>query len=127
MISRCSSTSRLRRLAWVTLVVLLSLAAVAAAEPVGFRHGTVDQQFTTTQPGAPSGFTFAGSYHAAGDPNGDPPYMRRMVFYSPPGTRYDTSVPDRCTASDLELETQGPSACPAGSVLGKGSSETRFA
>jgi|1186.fasta_scaffold173841_2 hypothetical protein len=109
---------------WV--LACLGAAAPASAEPVSFAHGTTDQQFTTTQPGAPSGFTFLGTYHAAGDPAASPPYMRRMVFESPPGTRYDTSVPDRCTASDAELQLQGPAACPEGSVLGKGRAESRF-
>ena len=108
-------------------MALLGLGAAAAAEPVSFAHGTADQQFTTTPAGAPSGFTFSGAYHAAGDAQADPRYMRRIVFYNPPGTRYDTSVPDRCTASDLELETQGPAACPPGSVLGKGSGGGRIA
>src|SRR3954469_14469661 len=117
----------LRRLAGGALVLLLAAAATASAEPVNFRHGTIDQQFTTTQPGAAAGLTFAGTYHAADDPHGDPPYMRKMVFHPPPGTAYDTSVPDRCTASDQTLETRGPSACPAGSVLGKGTSSGRVA
>jgi hypothetical protein len=46
--------------------------------------------------------------------------MRRMTFYPPAGTRYDTSLPDRCTASDLELEARGAAACPAGSKIGAG-------
>src|SRR4051795_1203477 len=115
-----------RLAAAVSVVTCLVVAAPAAAQPVSFPHGATDQQFTTAQPGAPSGFTFTGTYHAAGDPAGEPPYMRRMVFDSPPGTRYDTTVPDRCTASDAELQLQGPTACPAGSVLGKGHSENRF-
>jgi len=121
----CSYKRLLQRSVVVASAGLLSLAAAATADPVSFRHGTIDQQFTTTQPGAPSGLSFTGSYHAAGDPQGDPPYMRKQLTYPPPGTRYDTSVPDRCTASDLQLETQGPSACPAGSQLGKGTSSGR--
>ena len=46
---------------------------------------------TTTQPNAPSGFAFDGTYHAAGNPGGNPPYMRRMIFYNRSGARYDTS------------------------------------
>jgi hypothetical protein len=52
--------------------------------------------------------------------------MRRMIFYPPPGLRYDTSVPDRCSASDVELEVRGPAACPAGSRLGGGTTEGIF-
>jgi hypothetical protein len=115
----------LQRVGGAVVLGVLVLSASAWAEPVRFAHGTIDQQFTTTQPGAPSGLTFKGTYHAAGNEQGDPPYMRKMVFYPPPGARYDTGVPDRCTASDMEIETQGPSACPAGSALGKGTSSGR--
>jgi hypothetical protein len=108
------------RLAGVMLVVLLSPATAALAQPANFPHGTADQQFTTTQPGAPTGLTFMASYHAAGDPKGDPPYLRRVVISPPPGLRYDTSVPDRCAAPDIELQVMGPDACPPGSRLGTG-------
>ena len=103
----------------------LVLPAGAAAEPVSGPHQTIDNQFTTTQPNTPTGFHFTGTYHAANDPSGDPPYMRRMTFYPPPGMRYDTSVPERCTASDLQLQVQGPSACPPGSRLGGGTGRAK--
>lgn len=103
-----------------------TLPAGAAAEPVDFRYGTVDHRYTTTQPNTSTGFSYTGTYHAAGDPAGDPPYMRKMVFYPPPGLRYDTSVPERCTASDIQLQLEGPSACPAGSRLGGGTGRAKF-
>ena len=113
------------------LVQLLLLAFAAwpgcsAASPASGPHETLDNRYTTTEPNAAAGFDFTGSYHAAGDPAGDPPYMRRMVFYLPAGLRYDTSVPKRCSASDLELATFGAAACPAGSRLGGGTSTTSF-
>jgi hypothetical protein len=117
----------LQRVGGAVALAVLVLSAPASAEPVSFPHGTIDQQYTTTQPGAPSGLTFTGTYHAAGNAQGDPPYMREQVTYPPAGAVYDTSVPDRCTASDLQLETQGPSACPAGSIIGKGTSAGRVA
>ena len=101
-------------------------ASPAGADPVSFEHGTIDHRFTTTQPGAPSGFNFDARYHAAGNPDAHPPYMRRMAFYSAEGLRYDTSVPDRCTASDVELALRGAAACPSGSRLGGGTTETAF-
>jgi hypothetical protein len=106
--------------------VLAALPGSAAAEPVSGPHGTIDHQFTTTEPNAPTGFRFDGTYHAANDPSADPPYMRRMTFYPPPGMRYDTSVPERCTASDLQLQLQGADACPAGSRLGGGTARGKF-
>jgi len=100
--------------------------ATAFAQPASGPRETVDQSFTTTRPNAPTGLGFSGVYHAAGDPKGEPPYMRKMVFYPPPGMRYDTSVPDRCSAPDAALEAMGPDACPAGSRLGTGTTDGVF-
>jgi hypothetical protein len=95
-------------------------AAAASAQPGSGPRETVDQTYTTTAPNTATGAGFTGTYHAPGDPSGNPPYMRRMVFYPPAGTRYDTSVPDRCTATDVQLEAQGAAACPTGSKIGSG-------
>jgi hypothetical protein len=112
------------------LLVLSALAAVcaasAAAEPATFPRGVVDQSYTATRSNAPTGVGFSGRYHAAGDEAGNPPYMRRMVFQPPRGFRYDTSVPEACTANDFELAFRGPEACPAGSKLGEGTTEGIF-
>jgi hypothetical protein len=98
-------------------------ASGAAAQPGTGPHETVNQRFTTTRPSAPTGLSFTGTYHAAGNTEGNPPFMRRIVFYPPRGMRYDTSVPKRCSASDIELRVMGPAACPAGSRLGSGTVE----
>jgi len=37
--------------------------------------------------------------------------------------RFDTTVPARCSASDIELQLEGPAACPPGSRLGGGTGE----
>jgi hypothetical protein len=114
------------------VVVGLAIAALGAwpvcagAEPVSGPHGTIEMTGTTTQPGAPTGTSYTGTYHAAGDPNGDPPYMRGMTFYPHPGSRYDTSVPGRCTASDAQISLQGPAACPSDSRLGGGTAQGKF-
>lgn len=120
-----------RRGAGLSVLMFLLASAVAwptlaLADPVSGPHETVDSQFTTTLPSTPTGSHFTGSYHAAGNPSGDPPYMRRMLFYNPAGLRIDTSVPDRCTASDLALATMGASACPAGSRIGGGTATALF-
>jgi hypothetical protein len=111
---------RVRASVAIAVVVQLLLVSSAVAQPVKMRHGSVDERFTTSLPGAASGFTYRGVYHAAGDAHGDPPYMRRMTFYTPPGQRYDTGAAPRCTASDTELAIRGAAACPAGSRLGGG-------
>jgi hypothetical protein len=97
--------------------------ASAVAQPASGPRETVDQEFTTTSPATPTGLKFTATYHGAGDPSGNPPFMRRMVF-DPPGTmRFHTGVPPQCAASDPELQLLGPDACPAGSVLGTGTAE----
>lgn len=115
-----------RRSLAVLLVAIAALAGQADAAPVSFPHGTIHDAWTTTRPNTPTGFTFTGRYHAAGNPEADPPYMRRMTFYLPRGMRYDTAVPARCSATDLELKLRGASACPADSRLGGGTVETKF-
>jgi hypothetical protein len=111
-------------------LVLLTLGAIwapgAGAQPSSGPRETVDQPFTTTRPNSPTGLGFSGVYHAPGNPRGNPPYMRRMVFYPPRGMRYDSTVPARCTAPDPVLEVMGPAACPAGSRLGGGTTEGIF-
>jgi hypothetical protein len=113
-------------LATIGLCAACAWPGGAAAEPVSFTHGTIDHQFTAQQPGAPTGSSFKGTYHAANDPSGDPPYMRGMTFNPPAGFRYDTSVPERCTASDLQLQLEGAGACPEGSRLGGGEAYGKF-
>jgi hypothetical protein len=100
---------------------LMTIGVVpAVAEPASGPREDLDQTFTTTAVNAPTGSTYKATYHAANDPKAPPPYMRRMVFYPPAGMRYDTSLPGLCTASDIELQAQGPAACPADSKLGEG-------
>jgi hypothetical protein len=98
----------------------------AAAEPGSGPRQTIDQTFTAKRASSPTGVGYTGRYHAAGNPDADPPFMRRMVFFPPRGFRFDTSVPERCGASDLELSMNGPAACPEGSRLGGGTTEGVF-
>lgn len=107
-------------------LVTLAFAPSAAAEPGSGPRETIDQTFTATTPGTPTGLGWSGSYHAANDPNAPPPSMDKMVFYPPPGFRYDTRVPPKCTATDVELELRGPAACPPKSKLGEGTVEGLF-
>jgi len=109
----------------LAIAILLVAAGPTAAQPGAGPRETVDQRFTTKQPDSPTGLSFAASYHAADDPHGNPPYMRRIIFDPPRGMRYDTSVPESCSASDAELQLLGPAACPAGSRLGVGTAEGR--
>jgi hypothetical protein len=121
-------TGGTRATALASLILLIAVisalgAAGAPAQPGDGPRENVDQRFTTTRPGTPTGLRFTASYHAAGESDGPPPVMKRMVVYPPPGLRYDTSVPARCTASDAALQLLGPDACPPGSQLGTGTVE----
>ncbi|HEX6711799.1 MAG TPA: hypothetical protein VF066_00390 [Thermoleophilaceae bacterium] len=107
-------------------LVSLAFAPSAAAEPGFGPRETIDQTFTTTSPGTPTGLGWSGTYHATDDPNAPPPPMDKMVFYPPPGFRYDTRVPVRCAATDVELELRGPAACPPKSLIGSGTVEGLF-
>ena len=118
--------SRAVRTGLLALALCALGAGGAAAEPGHGPRADIDQRFTTKRPGSPTGVSFSGVYHAAGNRSANPPYLRRMVFYPPRGLRYDTSVPARCGASDVELSLRGPDACPPGSRLGGGRVEGIF-
>jgi hypothetical protein len=114
------------RLAVGILMAQLLCGQAAMAAPASGPRQEVDQSFTTKRPGAATGIGFDGRYHGVGDPESNPPFLRRMVFKSPRGFRYDTSVPERCTASDAELSAFGPAACPTGSRIGDGKTQGIF-
>lgn len=111
----------------ISIGLLCALAGFGPESAAG-RAGSgprerVNQRFTTTAPGSPTGISFTGTFHGAGDRKSPPPYLRRIVFDPPGSMRYDTSVPDHCTATDAELQLMGPAACPPGSRLGGGTIE----
>lgn len=108
------------------VVAFVAMPAVAVAAPVSFPHGTLDYRFTTKHERTPTGWSYLASYHAANDPSADPPYMRSMTFHNPPGFALDTSVPERCTASDAQIALFGPSACPPGSAIASGTTTGKF-
>ena len=114
------------RLAVGILIVQLFCVQAALAEPASGPREDVDQSYTTTAPGTATGVGFSGRYHAAGDPSGNPPFLYSMSFHPPAGFRYDTSVPDRCTATDAQLSALGPAACPPGSQIGTGTVDGIF-
>jgi hypothetical protein len=110
---------------WVVgAAVALGVAAappVAAALPASGERATVDVEFTTTAPGAPTGLTYRSQVHAPG--GGEPPVLRRLIVGTPPGAAVDTSVPGRCKATDDQLRTQGDDICPQDSFVGAGQAE----
>jgi hypothetical protein len=82
------------------------------------------QMFTTSVPGAPAGSDTQLLYKNPNDPNAKPIPVRREVFTFPSGTSYDETVVPDCTASDLEIQLFGPSACPADSYVGGSQGDT---
>jgi hypothetical protein len=114
------------RLLLAALAVQLLFVNAALAEPASGPREDLNQSFTAKRPSKATGLAFTAHYHAAGDPKGNPPFLRDMTFYPPRGFRYDTSVPDRCTATDAQLAALGPAACPAGARLGGGTTDGIF-
>jgi hypothetical protein len=113
------------RAAPAALLVVLVTPFAARAIPSSGPHETVDIWSTTKTPGTAAGIGYSGRYHAVGDPHADPPALRRLVIQLPPGTRIDTAVPGRCTASDMEIMLQGEPACPPNARVGKGEATVR--
>jgi hypothetical protein len=106
---------------WAAAVAALAFSApIARGLPASGPRETVDVATSTPHPNASAGLTYAATYHAAGDPNGDPPALRHLLIQLPPGTRIDSSVPARCTASDAEIMLVGDAACPGAARVGRG-------
>lgn len=89
-----------------------------AAEPES--RQTASLEFTTNQPATPAGVELEVDYVNPDDPSAKPPAVRRVVTTLAPGARYETSVPERCKASDAELAARGTMACPPASRVGEG-------
>jgi hypothetical protein len=102
---------------------ILGLTGGASGQPASGPRERVDQAFTTSRPGTPTGLNFKSRFHAAGNRSGNPPYIRRVIVDLPGKMTYHTGVPPQCTASDAELEALGPDACPPGSQIGTGTTE----
>jgi hypothetical protein len=98
----------------------LLLPGAASAIPASGPHETVDMWSSTTKPNTSGALGWSGRYHSANDPDGDPPALRHLTIELPPGTRLDTSVPPRCSASDAEIMVAGESACPSSAWVGSG-------
>jgi hypothetical protein len=97
----------------------------ASAIPASGPHETVDMWGSTTKPNTSTALGWSGRYHSASDLHGDPPALRHLTIELPPGTRIDTSLPGRCTASDNELVLEGESACPSSAWVGSGQATVR--
>ena len=100
---------------WAAIFLVAAVAPASAQDRQTFQ-GT----FTTPTSGAPTGLVEAIDYTNPSDPAQKPPAVHRVVIRLHPGARIDTSVPERCTASDADFTARGAAACPEGSLVGHG-------
>ena len=68
--------------------------------------------FPTQAPAAPTGVKVHVQFHREGDPDAKPSPIRKAVIALPAGLRFDTSTVPECMASDEEIHSLGPDACP---------------
>jgi hypothetical protein len=101
------------------------VASAQTSEPSAPRQ-TVSAAFTTDRVASSSGYLLSIDYFNPNDPAAKPFSVEGLVQRLAPGARVDTSVPELCLATDLELRTVGASACPPGSVIGGGEVEVDF-
>ena len=78
---------------------------------------TYSERFTTDQPGALTGRSYAIDWVNPANPDGKPHSFSHLHVELAPGARFDTSAIPQCRASDAELMVAGASACPRDSVV----------
>jgi hypothetical protein len=106
---------------WGTTVLVAAgaLGAVTASADTT-PAGDFSFQFSSTQPGTPTGLAFRQLYKNPSDPNAKPSPVRRFLFGAPAGTVFDGSAVPACAATDEQFQQMGRAACPAESVVGTG-------
>jgi hypothetical protein len=106
------------RIATLTTALCITGAGLAAAQ-TGERQ-SIDFTFSNQRPGGGADVRLAIDYVNPEDSQAKPPAVAKVVETLAPGSRIDSSVPERCTASDAAITGQGAAACPAGSNVGGG-------
>jgi hypothetical protein len=108
----------------LSAVAVLSTTAGAIAPAQGVAQSgsrqSAELRFAERTPGTPTAATFEIDYVDPTDPSGKPEAVRQVIGQFATGARIDTSVPERCGASDPQLVAQGAAACPPGSRVGGG-------
>ncbi len=111
----------MRRTAMAATVVLVFGGAPAtSAHASGGERQIASYTFTTSVPGAPTGYRFAVDFQNPADPGGKPYSVAEWIIQLPAGTRLDDRALPQCTASDADFYLWGASACPAASRIGGG-------
>jgi len=103
------------------VAAILALAAAASPADAGStERADFALRLDSHEPGTATGMTIRLRYKAAGDPEGKPSPIRRVIIAAFEGLRFDTTVAPRCAASDAELRALGRAACPPASEVGRG-------
>src|SRR5919202_1145524 len=111
---------------WLVTVALATILAVAGtAGPRGGGRPYPPRRagqnvFTSPKRGAATGTSFHVDFRNPEDPSRKPHTINRIVVEYPKGTTFDSKAAPQCHASDAELQTEGPDACPPESKVGGG-------
>jgi hypothetical protein len=106
-------------LAMTLCAALAHLSVETTVAQTGSRQ-TAAAEFVEQQPGVPTALRFSVDYMNPDDPSAKPPAVRRVLETLAQGARFDTTVPEQCSATDPQLMLQGETACPPGSKVGTG-------
>lgn len=101
-------------------VLLAGLAAAASASDQ--QAATIEASFPPGNEGVASAVELHMTWADPGEPAGKPVSLRLLRLDFPPGTRINTAALPRCRATNRQIASVGPSACPRKTRLGKGES-----
>jgi hypothetical protein len=102
----------------ISLGVLAAVATVAPASAQAQSDFAVP--FASHKTGTVTAAAIKIVYRDPDDPNAKPSPIRHLVIKLPAGTFVGIKTVPACTASNEQLQLQGPSACPADSQVGAG-------
>jgi hypothetical protein len=112
------------RMAALAIGAITILAAATAGSGAGATgkpsRQTGKNVFTSSKRGSATGTSLHIKFRNPEDPAGKPHTVSRIVIRYPKGTRFDSKAAPQCHASDAELQSEGPDACPPDSKVGGG-------
>src|SRR3954468_11760911 len=98
-----------------------ALVLAAAATGSDQRAATLAAVFTTSSGGS-AAVDLHMTWADPGEPSAKPQQVHRLRLNFPTGTRINTAALVQCKASDAQVKTKGPAACPRASRLATGKS-----
>lgn len=107
---------------WAALITTVIMVVLPVGRAGATAAGSsIELSFGLQQhPAATADMTLHIVYRSPSDPDAKPPAIRHLRIDAPAGTRFDTAAVPVCTASNVELQTIGRTACPAASQVGAG-------